>query len=138
MPNISKQEQDQVKANVRNVNTPGQLNYLITLAMIDAFVKHPRYEMIHAIYKDFVQDPKRNKFMNKLETEFADVFTISDIRTASALAYLEFHRRVVSRYEDIKVQINGELPEYENLYAMLDALKPTHIKEAVETKNEGV
>lgn len=132
MPNIPVSEQEEVKKNPATIISYGQLNYFITLTMIEAFKHVPRYDTIHEIYRDFVQEPKKNGFLQRMETEFADRFTIGDIRTAAAEAYLEFHRRIVSRYEDIKVKLNGELPEYLSLFKQLDELEIGHIKAAME------
>lgn len=112
MPYTKVEDREAVVKNVFEIKTPGDLNYFITLAILDAWKQHPKYETIHALEMDFVVDTKRNKFLQALRSRLADRFTVADINTAAACAYAEFERRVVAKYEEKKIALNGDLPEY--------------------------
>jgi hypothetical protein len=131
MPYINSEKQSAIKANVNTVADPGDLNFLITLNLIRSFKDHPRYEMIHILKRDFVTYPKDNTFLQHLRDRYAHLFTVSDIYAAASNAFDEFYRRVAVKYEEKKIRENGDLPEYVEVLALIDAPKPVEVVEAV-------
>lgn len=123
MPYIKADDRAKVKKNVLTVATPGELNYLITLTLLNEFRLTPKYDMIHELKKDFVIAPKHNKFLRSLVSSLAGSFTTDDVYTAAALAYDEFSRRIVAAYETKKANLNGEVEEYTSLLAQIEELK---------------
>lgn len=101
------------------VDTPGKLNYLITLVLLRSWNMNPCYNMIHILRKDFVTDPKHSKLLNKLRSELADRFDVADIYTASAEAFYEFRFRIGTKYEALKCLENSDLPQYAEASKML-------------------
>ena len=122
MPYTKQEDRDAVKANIGKVRTPGDLNYLLTMYILDVWKKHPRYDTIHCLKRDFVIHPKDNGLLKHLRSVFADIFTVSDIYAAASCAYDEFSRRIVSKYENGKKEENGDIPEY------VEAIKELDIK----------
>jgi hypothetical protein len=112
MPYIENSERDQVVSKIQFIQTPGQLNFLLTRYLLQVWKSHPRYDTIHCFRRDFVVDPKNNSLLQDLRGNLAHLFTVADIYAASAEAYHEFRERVGKKYEQKKLGENGDLPEY--------------------------
>lgn len=123
MPYTLPAEQAAVRENIKNVMTPGDMVFLLTVAILKTYISHPKFETIHALKKDFVVDPKHNEFLQKLRGIFAHAFTTADVYTCAALAYDEFARRVVSAHEDKKALLNQDLPEFAEALALIEVFK---------------
>lgn len=123
MPYVPEEKRKYIQGNIYAAETPGDLNYLITLAILEAWKSNPHYEMIHGLKKMYVIDPKHNSFLNNLRDVFANSMTVSDIYTAAACAYAEFEARIVPAYEKKKRDLNGDLPEYVEALAKIEELK---------------
>lgn len=67
----------------RHAGTPGELNYLITLDMLDYLDRHG-----------------------------LSYNTLNDVAGAVELAKQEFIRRIVNEYEDGKIESNGDLAQF--------------------------
>lgn len=116
MPYLTIADRENLPAN------PGSLNYMITRILLKTFIEHPKYETIHVLKRDFVTFPKDNPLLNKMRSDYAAFFTVSDINAAAALAYDEFYRRVGSAYEEHKRIVNTDLPEYEEAMTLIKQL----------------
>lgn len=123
MPYLTKDVKETLKKNVFAATNPGSLNYLFTLVLLQAFKANPKYETIHVLYRDFVQDPKHNELIKKLRNDFADRFTVADLYTGARLAWAEFNHRIVRKYEDKKIQLNGDVEEYADVEKLIEELK---------------
>lgn len=80
MPYIKKEDREKFAPSVGTINTPGELNYLITQLLI-------KYQ----------------------KTKGLSYQTISEITSSVENAKLEFYRRVVAPYEDKKIAENGDV-----------------------------
>lgn len=118
-----KQERRFIKKNYDLCKDPGELNYLLTLVLIECFKKVPSYDTLHILRRDFVTRPKENQFLQTLRSKLADRFTTADIYTAAAEAFFEFRIRVGVAYEEKKIELNGDLPEYEELVKMIETMQ---------------
>lgn len=134
MPYTPFEDRIKCQADIHECKTYGDLNYLITLVILKAWASHPKYEMIHTLYQECIQEPKQSKFLNHLRTELADRFTVGDIYTAAALAFHEFEARIVRKYEPLKALMNGDLPEYKEAVAALDQEISARLKEREASK----
>lgn len=115
MPYIDPLRRPTVAKNLYQIFNPGELNYSLTLVMLDAFKRYPKYDTIHCLKRDFVTDPKNNKALQALRKELSDRFTVADIYAAAALAFDEFYRRVGVAYEGSKIVSNQDMPEYQEI-----------------------
>lgn len=123
MPYTLEESRKAVREKVGNVADPGDLTFLLTCKMLLAYIAVPKFVTIHAIKKDFVTDKKANKFLQHIRDMFADRFTVSDIYACSELAYDEFNRRVVAAHEQKKLELNGDLAEFKEALALIEAMK---------------
>ena len=99
--------------------TVGDLNYLITLDILEAFLTEPRYHTIHKIWKKHFLMPQQTApkwWTEKKSTNFDDL----DFVTASQLASLEFYDRIGRKYEDLAIQTNGDLDAYKEVIKLLN------------------
>jgi hypothetical protein len=86
----------------------GELNFYMTIEIIQRWESLPRYETIHSLFKDFFSLTANNEFIRSfLMTNRS--FSPGDVHDAARLAWLEFYRRVGSKYEDLKAQENGDV-----------------------------
>lgn len=92
----------------------GELNFLMTVEILRRWESLPRYQTIHEMFHDFFEFPAGNQFIVNF-TRLNRQFTPGDVYAAAKLAYLEFYRRVGSKYEDMKAQENGDIYKYVSL-----------------------
>jgi len=109
MPYIHPSEQYAIEQGAQPT-TVGQLNWLITKELIKRWKVQPRYTTAHALCHAFVMEPKNNDFLKALSRHNAH-FTWMDVQTAAYMAFQEFYRRVVARYEQQKAKENGDVYE---------------------------
>ena len=109
MPYITLKEKQDLTVD-ETITTVGQLNYIISLEMKKRFMAEFRYHTIHNIRKDFVTNAETCSFLNALHARNRR-FTWDDIKTAAALAFMEFYRRIGARYEDKAIKKNGDIYE---------------------------
>lgn len=111
--------------------TVGDLNYLITLDILEDFAKEPRYHTIHNIYKKYILNWNDYIFYNTPWVQnVKDNFQIDDFNAACSLAYDEFSSRVVRKYEDLCIKKNGDVDKYKEVLAMIvEKEKQIKIKE---------
>lgn len=108
--------------------TVGDLNYLITLDILEDFIKEPRYYTIHNIYKKYVLGWSDYMYCNITWREKVEnTFKIIDFEAACHLAYQEFSSRVVRKYEDLCIKKNGDVDVYREILAII-AEKESQIK----------
>jgi hypothetical protein len=121
VPYIDQAARARLNSNIKGITTPGELNYVITIAILRAFKAHPKYETIHQLKQDFVVEARHNEFLKKLVSFLAADFTTADVMTAAALAFDEFYRRVASKYEDSKIASQGDVAEYAEISGLFSA-----------------
>lgn len=80
MPYIKQQDRASILLNETNIQTPGELNYFIT-CLLDWYI-------------------------NKMGKNYS---TLNEVIGVMECAKLELYRRVVSPYEDLKIQENGDV-----------------------------
>jgi hypothetical protein len=105
----------------------GDLNFLVTLDILEDFLKEIRYHTIHNIYKKYFLTPHQGYFPKWREAVVGKTFTIEDFLAACHLAYHEFSSRVVRKYEDMCIKKNGDVDKYEEVLALI-AEKEAQIK----------
>ena len=121
MPYTLLADREAVLKNIQNVKEPGDLVFLICKVILDTYISRPKFETIFSLKHDFVTEPKHNEFLRTLVRVLAADFTTSEVYTCAALAYDEFDRRVVSRHEDKKCLLNGDMPEFQEAIKIIDA-----------------
>jgi hypothetical protein len=132
MPYTPKDRQEAVRLAVAAVQDPGDLTFLISVALLKTYIDRPKFDTIHALKKDFVVDPKHNSFLQKLRTRFAYLFTTADVYSCAALAFDEFSRRVVAAHEDKKMVLNGDVAEFKEALALIEAMKAPVVEEVTK------
>lgn len=88
--------------------TVGELNYLVTLELIGRWEENPAYDTIAQLHLEFFLQETPCPFLRDLAV-LNPRFTRYQVSSAAQLAYLEFYRRVGSRYEDLRAQENGDM-----------------------------
>lgn len=118
MPYIDKSRREELaKEVVREAKTRGELNYLITLRMIEELNKRGKSynnmndiigEMKDNYYSlDHIEKSKFQKDINSIK-EWARI-TYTEKVGVIECAVLEFYRRVVAPYEDEAIKRNGDV-----------------------------
>jgi len=96
------------QGNRHNLNE-GDANYLYTQFFLKRWKLESTYKQIH-FFKKLAAHPS-------FDTEFQEIdhsirltgMLDSDRQAARELAFLEFYRRVGSKYEDKKIELNGDV-----------------------------
>ncbi len=99
--------------------TVGDLNYLVTLDILEEFLTEPRYHTIHKIWKKHFMMPQNPEPKWWIERKSQD-FDSLDFVTASQLATVEFYDRIGRKYEDLAIKKNGDLDAYKEVIKLLD------------------
>lgn len=86
----------------------GELNFYMTLEIIHRWESKPCYETLTGLFNDFFNMPSDNEFVTGF-MRINRTFKTSEVCAAAKLAWLEFYRRVGSKYEDLKAQENGDV-----------------------------
>lgn len=109
MPYIDEERRKAVKNNVQTVSDVGELNYLVTEYIKACWKKDRHYSTIHALYKEMFLRPEKSRLLDFLKRRTAQEYTSTDIHVAGQLAFFEFYRREVGKYEDEKIKNNGDV-----------------------------
>lgn len=109
MPYCTDAEKAQARVRLNYPLSFGELNYLFTLEFIKLFRETPKYFVVHQILEH------RNGFIDNFRNKLDNNMSRSHYETAFDLAFAEFYRRVVSKYEDKKAKENGDVYVEEGL-----------------------
>jgi hypothetical protein len=115
MPYIDQARRDILKDDPLKANTPGDFNYLYTLAYLKVWLKegNQRYKTVDALRRASIFPETMPEVKQVTEDLVAIGVPFVDLAIARDLAFLEFYRRIGVDYEDIAIDRNGDLPEYE-------------------------
>jgi len=127
MPYISSSDRELLKQGIIKANNVGHYNYLFSLAYLRIWLKkdNQRYKTI-ALLKDVSVLPSMLPETDEIE-QLLIALGVDRLEreTARALAFDEFYRRIGVEYEDLAIDKNGDLPEYQQA---LDLLFNLHSK----------
>ena len=129
MPYISNSEREMLQLNPLKASTVGQYNYLFTLAYLKVWLKegNQRYKTIDALRRASIFPETMPEVKQVTEDLVAIGVPFMDLAIARDLAFLEFYRRIGVDYEDIAIDKNGDLPEYQQAQDLIfEAYGRTH------------
>jgi hypothetical protein len=127
MPYIPTSSRNILKDLTIHTDVVGDYNYLYTLAYLKVWLKegNQRYKTIHALKKASMF-PSSLDEVSQVEIRLKDMgVPMTELEVARALAFDEFYRRIGVEYEDLAIDKNGDLPEYQQA---LDLLFNLHSK----------
>jgi len=115
MPYISASDRNILKDETVHTDNVGDYNYLFTLAYLKVWLKegNQRYKTIHALRKASIfpetidEVSQVNKRLINTGARFVDLAIARD------LAFLEFYKRIGTDYEELAIERNGDLIEYQ-------------------------
>jgi len=115
MPYVDSSRRDILKDDPLKANTVGDYNYLFTLAYLKVWLKegNQRYKTIDALRRASIFPETMPEVKQVTEDLVAIGVPFVDLAIARDLAFLEFYRRIGIDYEDIAIDKNGDLPEYQ-------------------------
>jgi len=129
MPYIDPARRDILKDDPLKANTVGDYNYLFTLAYLKVWLKegNQRYKTIDALRRASIFPETLPEVKQVTEDLVAIGVPFVDLAIARDLAFLEFYRRIGMDYEDIAIDKNGDLPEYQQAQDLIfEAYGRTH------------
>jgi hypothetical protein len=129
MPYVDSSRRDILKDDPLKANTVGDYNYLFTLAYLKVWLKegNQRYKTIDALRRASIFPETMPEVMQVTEDLVAIGVPFVDLAIARDLAFLEFYRRIGVDYEDIAIDKNGDLPEYQQAQDLIfEAYGRTH------------
>ena len=115
MPYVDQNRRDILKDDPLKANSVGDYNYLFTLAYLKVWLKegNQRYKTIDALRRASIFPETMPEVKQVTEDLVAIGVPFMDLTIARDLAFLEFYRRIGIDYEDITIDKNGDLPEYQ-------------------------
>jgi hypothetical protein len=115
MPYVDQNRRDILKDDPLKANSVGDYNYLFTLAYLKVWLKegNQRYKTIDALRRASIFPETMPEVKQVTEDLVAIGVPFMDLAIARDLAFLEFYRRIGIDYEDITIDKNGDLPEYQ-------------------------
>ena len=115
MPYLPTGRKKELLVEPQRAKEPGDFNYLFSQAMLKHWLKpeHQRYKTIHQLRKSVV-NPAIVDEVDDIDNLLVVLGVPQlDRETARELAFLEFYRRIGSYYEDLAIEKNGDLEEYQ-------------------------
>lgn len=109
MPYLTKEDKARLDTNPMDARNVGDYNYLFTLAFIAVWKKLPKYTTIHELRRASVNPGLIQEVVDVESCLTALGVSFEDRQAARYLAFLEFYRRIGSRYEDTKIAENGDV-----------------------------
>jgi len=110
MPYLDDERKKFVDLNPDKAKEEGDMNYIFTLGILNAWKKTPRYKTIHHLRKACFYDASVIHEVWAIEQRFKNLNVHPvDINVAKELAFNEFYRRVGAKYEDKKIKENGDV-----------------------------
>lgn len=121
MPYLPSTRKEQLDADPKIANTPGDFNYLFTVCYLKEWLKdgNQRYHTIDRIKaaSELPLSPLTENLERLIQSHCP--VTGYAISTAKKAAYDEFRRRVVDPYEEFCIVKNGDIKEYEQAEQLL-------------------
>ncbi len=109
MPYLKQEDKERLNNNPMAARNVGDYNYLFTLAYIAVWKKAPMYSTIHELRKASI-NPGLIQDVVDVEGQLNSLgVSFEDRQAARYLSFLEFYRRVGSKYEDQKIEENGDV-----------------------------
>jgi len=71
--------------------------------------EEPRWRTAHRMFRQFSEEPEATWYFNYVYDRVQTKFELADVVCAAKLAYMEFYRNHVSKYEDQKRIENGDI-----------------------------
>lgn len=121
MPYIPRSDRNILKDETIHTDSVGDYNYLFTLAYLKIWLKegNQRYKTVHALRKASIFPETIDEVRQVNERLAQTGVPLVDLAVARDLAFLEFYRRVGADYEDIAIDKNGDLPEFEQAQELI-------------------
>lgn len=133
MPYTLEAEREAVrKQALRAINNPGDLTFLFTCAMLNAYIAQPNFLTLHSIKKLYIVEPKHCSLIQTIRTQLSHLFTVGDIQACVEMAYDEFSRRVVAAHEKKKIELNGDMKEFQSALKIIEELGKPVIADEVK------
>lgn len=115
MPYIENSRRDRIKLGLESPFTAGDLNYLYTLNMLAELRKNLEYATFDRILGKVLNSAPAYHIPNLPD----HLYPWEVRKRAEWLAFLEFYRRVGIYYEDLCIEKNGDLEEYEQMNELI-------------------
>lgn len=114
MPHLEFKRKQELRANPKLANSPGDYNFLYTVAYLQHWLKegNQRYAQIHKIRLSSMQPATIEEVKKVEDTLTLQQVNIMDRIVARDLAFREFERLIVTPYEDYCIFKNGIVEEY--------------------------
>jgi hypothetical protein len=110
MPYLNEERKTFIDLHPDKAKDEGDMNYLFTLGILNAWKKVPRYKTIHHLRKACFYDASVIPEVWAIEQRFKRINAHpTDIKVAKELAFNEFMRRIGNPYEDSKIKENGDV-----------------------------
>ena len=113
MPYLDKHKKEILKAKPHVATTAGHLTYLFTLDFIRRYKEAPEFGTIAGFLEGSAE--LINKVRSRIEDSGQPLPPMIRLQGAFDLAFIEFYRRVGSKHEDLKAEINGDVYVEEGL-----------------------
>lgn len=110
MPFVEPRNRDLIKIHGPSAcESVGDLCYVFYCHIMTVWREEPRWRTAHRLFKDFSEQPKACEYFEYVYNKLANKFELADVVCAAKLAYNEFYRNHVSKYEDLKRVENGDI-----------------------------
>lgn len=87
----------------------GDICYVFYRHMVSMWNDEPRWRTAHRAFRQFSEEPENTDFFEYVYDKLMHKFELADVVCAAKLAYIEFYRNIVSKYEDKKREENGDI-----------------------------
>jgi hypothetical protein len=122
MPYLPEDRKSELDKDPMKANGVGDYNYLYSVAYLNEFLKNPRYATIDLIREASII-PNKSILVGDVEDNLKYLGTTALERAvARDLAFMEFYRRIGTRYEEFAIVKNGDLKEYQQAEDLVDEL----------------
>ncbi len=110
MPFVEPRSRDRIKLlGCEASENVGDLTYVFYTHMVLAWNEEPRWRTAHRLFRQFSEEPETTEYFDYVYNKVMHKFELADVVCAAKLAYIEFYRNKVSKYEDQKQQENGTI-----------------------------
>lgn len=137
MPYLSENRKKELTTFPERANTPGDYNYLYTVAILTIWNANPRYTTI-----DLLEDQIEESTLPEIIRVTHELLNIGipekKYKKAYRLAYKEFYLRIGQHYEREKRNENGDLIEYEAAMKHLNEMSRANFDKRIGFKEKNV
>lgn len=110
MPFIEPRSRDRIKLLGCEVSeNVGDLCYVFYKHMMLCWEDEPRWRTAHRMFRQFSEEPEATEYFQHVYDKVMHKFELADVVCAAKLAFIEFYRNHVSKYEDLKRDENGDI-----------------------------